>query len=136
MNAIKDHLSQAGLLNSSFGQQILASTGSAQSQDIAGIPAMDAQNFIRGGVGASTAATGQGVGATGTAAGITTNNASTQTESQWQALMQGVQLAATGKSGSSGGGSSSAGSSAGKAAGSSSLIGGSGSGAAAGAMAI
>lgn len=141
MNAIKDHLSQSGLLNSSFGQQILATTGTAQNQDIAGIPAMDAQNFIRAGAATSTAATGQGIGAMGTAGGLDTMSSGTQTQSAWSALIQGIQLAQSAGNGGKGGvsGASGAGASGGggkSSSGSGSAIGGLGSSAAAGAMAI
>lgn len=91
MNAIQNHLSQAGLANTSFGQQILAQVGTSQNQDIASIPTAIAQNFIKGGVGAASSTIGQGVGAMGTAGGLDTMSSGTQTQSEWSALLQGLQ---------------------------------------------
>lgn len=91
MKAIQNHLSQAGLASTSFGQQILAQVGAGQNQDIASIPTAMAQNFIKGGVGAASSAVGAGIGAMGTAGGLDTMSSGTQTQSEWSALLQGLQ---------------------------------------------
>lgn len=96
---------------------------------------MDAQNFIRGGIGASTAATGQGIGAMGTAGGLDTMTSATQTQSPWSALVQGIQLAQSFGNGGKGGVSGASGSGPSGGGGKSSSGGSSGAGKSAGAAA-
>lgn len=95
MNSIKDHLAQSGLLNSSFGQEILAKQGSETSQEIAGIPAQDTQNFLNMGVNAAMGESRGAVGAASAAGSLDQSGQTSQTASMWDLLMQGLQSGAT-----------------------------------------
>lgn len=77
--ALKNQLSESGLLNSSFGQQILAGEQEQAGQNIAGIPANMTNAFLAGAIptvaGAATAGT-SAVGGAGSLTGTTTQTPS------------------------------------------------------------
>lgn len=89
-----DALARSGLLNSSFGEGILANLQQSGGQQIAGIPTDVASGFISQGAPAVENLGNAGVGALGTAGGLDTNW--TQTPSFMDYMMQGMQAGAMG----------------------------------------
>jgi hypothetical protein len=83
----QEALARSGLSGSAFGQQILADLSMKGGEDIAAIGPNAAQQFISGASGV----TGQGIGALGTAGGLTRKE--TSTKSFWDIFNEG--LAAT-----------------------------------------
>ena len=111
---LRQSLAKSGLGGTSFGNAILGEQEGTTSQNIAAIPGTAANSFLGMAAPAVIQEGNAGLGALGTAGSLDTATAGTQTASFWDTFMQGVQLAATGKSGSSGssggGGGSSGGS--------------------------
>jgi hypothetical protein len=77
------------LLNSSFGEGILANLQQQGGQQIAGIPTDIASGFISQGAPTVQNLGNAGIGALGTAGGLDTTT--TSTPSFWDYMMQGMQ---------------------------------------------
>ena len=94
--ALKNQLSESGMINSSFGQQILGQSAQDAGQNIAAIPTNMTNQFLAGAVPTVASA---GTGALSQAAGLNTSGTTTQTPSFMSYLMQGLQAGATAVSG-------------------------------------
>jgi hypothetical protein len=77
----RDILSKYGLANSAFGARTLAEETAQQNQNVANVPANDAEAFISGAPGVISGAQGTGAGLLSTAGGLDVNRSGTSTGS-------------------------------------------------------
>ena len=89
---LKNHLAESGLLNSSFGQQLLGEQESTTGQDIAGIPTAENDRFLSMAVPTVAGYSNLGLSAESAAAG--SDYTSSMTPSFWEMFQQGLNAGA------------------------------------------
>lgn len=91
---LKNHLAQSGLLNSSFGQQLLGEEQTSTGQQIADIPSADTNQFLSMAVPTVAGYSNLGLGAESAAAG--SDYTQSVTPSFWEMFQQGLNAGASG----------------------------------------